>query len=117
ELLPRLAAEPGVVQSVLTGNTRSNAALKLSVFGLDQWLDVDAGAFGSDHADRRELVPIAMARAADRHGRRFQPGEVWVVGDTAHDLACARAAGSHCALVATGHSCRDELDGIGADAV
>jgi hypothetical protein len=34
----------------------------------------------------------------------WHPGldEVWIVGDTPRDLACARAVGVHCALVATG---------------
>ena len=111
-LLARLDKEPDVVQSVLTGNTRANAALKLAVFGLDQWIDLDAGAFGSDHADRRELVPIARQRSGVADS-----ATVWVVGDTPNDLACARAGGARCLLVGTGHAGMDALNALGADAV
>jgi phosphoglycolate phosphatase-like HAD superfamily hydrolase len=116
EVLARLAAVPGVLQTVLTGNVEPNMRVKLRVFGLDRWLDLDVAATGSDSADRRDLVPIAMRRVADRRGIRFEPDEVWVVGDTARDLECAQVVGSHCALVATGRSSQG-LDGLGADVV
>jgi phosphoglycolate phosphatase len=115
-VLARLAVTPGVVQTVLTGNVEPNMRVKLGVFGLDRWLDLDVAATGSDSADRRELVPIALRRVAERRGIRFEPDEVWVVGDTARDLECARVVGAHCVLVATGRGAGD-LDGLGADAV
>lgn len=103
ELLSTLAADDGVAQSVLTGNTVANAATKLAAFELDQWLDLEIGAYGSDNPDRLALVPVAVARAAELRGRSFAPEDVWVIGDTRHDLACARAASAHCLLVRTGH--------------
>ena len=117
ELLATLHADARVLQSALTGNTQVNAAAKLVAFGLDRWIDLEVGAYGSDHADRRQLVPIALDRAKRLRDRVFEPSEVWVVGDTPHDLACARAAAVRCALVATGRVPKDELTGIGADAV
>jgi phosphoglycolate phosphatase len=116
-LLPRLHDDPGMLQSVLTGNIAANALVKLAAFGLDRWLDLDVGAFGSDHHDRRELVPIAMKKARKRHGRSYEPADVWVVGDTPKDLACARAGGARCLLVATGHFPASELRSLEADAV
>jgi phosphoglycolate phosphatase len=115
ELLAALHADPHVLQSVLTGNLAANALVKVGAFGLDAWLDLEVGAFGSDHHDRRELVPIALERAARLRGRHFAPAQVWVVGDTANDLACARAAGARCLLVATGRWTRDQLAGLGPD--
>jgi phosphoglycolate phosphatase-like HAD superfamily hydrolase len=117
EVLRRCASAEGVVSSVLTGNLAGNALVKLRAFGLDQWLDLRVGAYGSDHHDREELVPIALAKAAAHHAGRFTAGDTWVIGDTPRDLACARAGGARCALVATGNYGRDELDGLGADAV
>ena len=117
EVLSRLHDEPEVVQSVLTGNTAANAAVKLRAFSLDRWLDLDVGAFGSDRHDRGQLVPVALERARLRHGRSFAPGQVWVVGDTAGDLACARAGGARCLLVATGPASVDELRALRADRV
>jgi phosphoglycolate phosphatase-like HAD superfamily hydrolase len=116
EVLARLALVPGVLQTVLTGNVEPNMRVKLGVFGLDRWLDLDVAATGSDSPDRRELVPVAMRRVAERRRISFDPDEVWVVGDTPRDLECARVVGAHCALVATGRNPGD-LDGQGADVV
>lgn len=114
--LGRLAAAPEVVQTVLTGNVAANAAVKLGAFGLERWLDLELGAFGSDHADRSRLVPVAVGRVAERRGRRFEPEQVWVVGDSANDLACARASGARCLLVGTGGAAIEELEALGPDA-
>lgn len=115
DLLARLHADPSVLQSVLTGNTAANAALKVRAFGLDRWLDLEVGAYGSDHHDREMLVPLAVERAEQLRGRRFTADRVWVVGDTPRDLACARAAGARCLLVATGRFALDQLRRAGAD--
>jgi phosphoglycolate phosphatase len=117
EVLEALASRPGVVQSVVSGNLAANARLKLAAFGLDRWLDLEVGAYGSDHADRNELVPLALRRVEQLHGRRFDPSQVWVVGDTPLDLGCAQAAGARCLLVGTGRFGFAELEPLEADAV
>jgi phosphoglycolate phosphatase len=117
DLLPRLAAEEEVVQTVLTGNIAPNAMVKVAAFGLDRWLNLEMGAFGSDDRDRSKLVPIALTKVEAARGRRFSPGEVWVVGDSPNDLACARAGGVRCLLVATGRSGYDELQALRPDAL
>lgn len=119
EVLPALARDPSVVQSVLTGNTAANAAVKLAAFDLAPWIDLDVGAFGSDDADRRVLVPIALARARRLRGFTGGPGDVVIVGDTVRDYECAVAGGARCVLVATGRVTYDELraGAPGADAV
>lgn len=116
-LLAELHEDPRVVQSVLTGNTASNAAVKLEAFALDRWLDVEVGAFGSDDSDRERLVPIALERVRRLRGRELAPDDVWVVGDTPRDLACARAGGARCLLVATGRFPIGELEAEGPDEV
>ena len=117
ELLARLASVAGVRQSVLTGNIAPNAVVKLAAFGLDRWLDLEVGAYGSDHADRNRLVPFALERVRRLRGEVIGAEDVWVVGDTANDLACARAGGARCLLVGTGRVDTSELAGLGADAV
>ena len=117
ELLPRLHDDPDVIQSILTGNLAANAAVKLGAFHLERWFDLDVGAYGSDHHDRRELVPVARAKAAAHYGRAFEPRETWVIGDTPRDLECARADGARCLLVATGRYSFEDLAGLDADAV
>jgi phosphoglycolate phosphatase len=114
-LLGRLSREPDVVQTILTGNIAPNAAVKLAAFGLERWFDLTLGAYGSDHRDRCELVPVAIGRFRERYGS--EPDEVWVIGDTPRDLECARAGGARCLLVATGRPSFEELAALGADAV
>ncbi|HEX7166947.1 MAG TPA: haloacid dehalogenase-like hydrolase [Acidimicrobiales bacterium] len=117
DLLPRLHADPDVLQSVLTGNLAANAAVKLGAFRLERWFDLDVGAYGSDHHDRTELVPIARRKAEEQYGRSFAPEETWVIGDTPRDLECARAGDARCLLVATGRFDFEDLSGLDADAV
>lgn len=116
-VLEALDKEEAVVCSLLTGNVHPNALVKVAAFGLERWLNLDVGAYGSDHADRDELIPIALSRLWANRGVRLDPPAVWVVGDTPRDLRCARAAGARCLLVATGRHPLEELAALGADAV
>jgi phosphoglycolate phosphatase len=115
EILPRLDADADVDQTVLTGNIAPNAMVKVAAFGLDRWLHLEMGAYGSDHADRNELVPIAVHKVKAALGHSYTPDEIWVVGDAPNDLACARAAGVRCLLVATGRPSFDELSALHPD--
>jgi phosphoglycolate phosphatase-like HAD superfamily hydrolase len=122
EILPGVSAllerlrRPDTVQTVLTGNTAANAAVKLDAFDLSRWLDLEVGAYGSDDADRNALVEVALTRVERSYGR-FDRSRVWVIGDTPLDAACARAGGVHCLLVASGFAARAALDAAGADHV
>ncbi len=95
----------GIVQTVLTGNIEPTARMKLDAVGLDSYLDLDIGAYGSDHEDRTELVPIARQKAASQ----YDVDEIVVVGDTPRDIACARAGGARVVCVATGSYSVDAL--------
>ncbi len=116
-LLDRLASDDRFHQTALTGNIAPNARVKLAAFGLDRFLDLAIGAYGSDDPDRSNLVPVALARAADQRGLRFGTGEVWVIGDAPNDLACARAGGVRCLLVGTGGTALDVLAALEPDAL
>jgi len=101
----------------VTGNIAPNARLKLEAVGLlPGVIRLELGAYGSDHGNRDNLVPIALRRCRAA-GVDIDEARVWVVGDTPRDLACARAAGVRCLLVATGGCPFEELAAAGADAV
>lgn len=117
DVLGALARRPDVAQGVVTGNLRPNAVVKLAAFGLDRYVDFDLGAYGSDHLDRNRLVPLARGRAEARLGGPIATEDTWIIGDTPLDLACARAGGVRCLLVATGTYGLDELAGLQPDAV
>jgi phosphoglycolate phosphatase-like HAD superfamily hydrolase len=128
--VPEMAADPTdgadggeaghIHQSVLTGNIRSVAEVKLAALGLREWLDLCIGAYGDDHEDRTELVHVARRRAAAVHGRsaaEFGGTATVVIGDTPLDIAAALAAGARAVGVATGSYSANDLAMAGADAV
>jgi phosphoglycolate phosphatase len=106
-----------VIQSVLTGNVRAMADVKLSVLGLAGYLDLDAGAYGSESEDRADLVPVARRNAAARYGADFSGTATVLVGDTPLDVRAALDAGARAVGVATGPFTAAELHAAGAHAV
>lgn len=117
EALAALAELPGVVQSVLTGNMRRLALVKLTASGLAGLLDLDVAAFGDDHAVRADLVDVARGLAERAYGVAFPAGSVVLVGDTPLDVAAALARGATAVGVATGSFTQAELRAAGAHTV
>lgn len=115
--LTALAGRAGLVQSVVTGNIRPLAELKLSSFGLARQLDFEVGGYGSDHSDRAVLVRRSVARAAAKYGAAVAGRQVVVVGDTVHDIAGAVDNGVVAVGVASGATSAAELAAAGADVV
>jgi phosphoglycolate phosphatase-like HAD superfamily hydrolase len=114
-LLEMLSARSDVFLGLLTGNFEQGARIKLEHFNL--WHYFKCGAFGDDAADRNALVPFAVDRARSSGLQRIAPGDVFVVGDTPHDVACARAAAAVPIAVATGSFSAADLRESGADVV
>jgi phosphoglycolate phosphatase len=109
-----LLKDRGVSLGLLTGNLEEGARIKLSPFRLnDYFLD---GAFGSDHEDRNELLPVAIKKFTSR-GFPYAPEECIVVGDTPRDVICAKVHGAFCIAVATGPYSKEELLRTDADIV
>ncbi|MBO0802741.1 MAG: haloacid dehalogenase-like hydrolase [Nocardiopsaceae bacterium] len=109
-----------VRQSVLTGNVRPLAEVKLAALGLRDRLDLCIGAYGDDHEARTELVHVARRRAAAVHGRL--PGDFGgtatvVIGDTPLDIEAALATGARAVGVATGSYPASALAEAGAHVV
>jgi phosphoglycolate phosphatase-like HAD superfamily hydrolase len=93
---------------LVTGNVEPIAYEKLDAQGLADYFPV--GAFGSDHAERNRLPALATRRARKHAGHAFRPDRhTVIVGDTPHDIECARAAGAQAVAVSTGRYSRDEL--------
>src|SRR5205823_3359067 len=87
-------AAAGIRQSLLTGNVRPLAALKLRRAGLGPGLDLDAGAYGDAHEVRAELVSVARRAARQAYGRDFPGAATVLVGDTPLDVEAALATGA-----------------------
>jgi phosphoglycolate phosphatase-like HAD superfamily hydrolase len=125
-VLPGAAAALSLIgghahQSVLTGNIRPLAEVKLAALGLREGLDLCIGAYGDDHEDRAELVQVARRRASAVHGESlassFAGRSTIVIGDTPLDISAALSAGARAVGVATGSYSAADLKAAGAHAV
>ncbi|MCI3221996.1 HAD family hydrolase [Streptomyces sp. NP-1717] len=101
-------AVANVRQTVVTGNVRAVAEIKLNVFGLDTHIEWDVGAYGEDADLRPALVDLALARSS------IAAGETVLIGDTLADVEGGLESGVCVIAVATGRSSSAELREAGA---
>ena len=106
--------DAGAGVGLLTGNYERTAHLKIALVGFDR-THVPFGAFGADGPSRRHLTPVAIERAAAHLGRSFDPARVTIIGDTPHDIDCAKAHGCRALGVGTGPYSPERLLAAGAD--
>lgn len=111
-ILERLSGRPDVLLALLTGNTRLGAAAKLGHYGLAGYFSL--GAFADGTRDRLTIARNALALAEARAGEEIPPARRFVIGDTPHDVACARAIEARAVMVATGGYSVPELSAAGA---
>ncbi len=113
DLLGRLAGRADLLLGLLSGNLARGARLKLAPLGL--WDPFAFGAFADVSEIRREIAGHAVEEVRRRLGAAFRPDRVTVVGDTEHDVSCARAHGLRAVAVATGSRTRELLAAEGPD--
>jgi phosphoglycolate phosphatase len=107
ELIDELDENPTVFLGLLTGNIERGARIKLGRFGLNDYFHI--GAYGSDSADRMRLPEVALQRANDFFAVQFEPEELVIIGDSIHDIRCARGFGAKAIGVNTGLTKREDL--------
>jgi phosphoglycolate phosphatase len=117
EAVAALNELPGIVQSVLTGNFRPVARIKLAAFGLDRHIDFEVGAYGSDDSIRANLVKVARQRAALNYHTTFDETTTILIGDTPSDAEAAHMGGATVIAVASGRSSIDDLRAAKAEVV
>jgi phosphoglycolate phosphatase-like HAD superfamily hydrolase len=117
DALRELAHQGDIVQSVLTGNTRPSAEIKLRAFDLDKYLNMEVGAYGTDAEARAGLVTIARQRAEAAYRTRFDQSSIVLIGDTPNDVEAALSSGTRIIAVATGSSSTADLTVAGAATV
>jgi phosphoglycolate phosphatase-like HAD superfamily hydrolase len=110
-LLDSLAGIKRSLVGLLTGNVREGAARKLDFYGLGGRFAF--GGFGDDTGERCEIAATALAEArrhaAGRNGHSTELAGVMVIGDTEHDITCARSIGAVAVAVPTGGATREVL--------
>lgn len=107
ELVAALHDRDDVVLALLTGNIEPGARLKLGGAALNGYFPF--GAFGSDSADRNELPPVAVRRASEICGRRFEGKDVVIIGDSIYDVRCGVPYGATTIAVASGKTPAETL--------
>jgi phosphoglycolate phosphatase-like HAD superfamily hydrolase len=117
EAMAVVARQHGTTASVLTGNSRPTAELKLRAFGLDGYVDFDIGGYGSEAYPKGTLLRVARQRAADSRGVPFGEDATVYIADSPRDVDAARIGGARSLAVASGRASAAELRDAGADAV
>ena len=105
EILEYLRGRSDVRSYLLTGNTRAGAWAKLTHYNLIQYFP--DGAFAEDSGDRGSIARRALELA--KQGGAVDEGGMLVIGDTPHDVECARTIDARAIVVATGGYTLEEL--------
>mgnify|MGYP001070313927 CR=1 FL=1 len=107
-LLEALERENQFLLGLVTGNSQGVVVHKLWAVGINPGL-YTAGPFGDDHLNRNALPALALYRMSQLIGSQVPADKALVIGDTPHDIACARHSGLKVLSVATGLYPYDEL--------
>jgi len=105
EILEQLRGRSDVRSYLLTGNTRGGARAKLTHYGLIDFFP--DGAFAEDTRARATIAERALTLA--RRAGHVPEQDMFVIGDTPHDIECANAIGVRTIAVATGGYSVEEL--------
>lgn len=116
----RLRGVPAVTLGLLTGNFEDTGCLKLRASGIDPGVFA-VRVWGDDSPhdppERHHLGAVGLERYCAMGGRRLEPGRITIIGDTPHDVACAKRNSARCLAVATGSYSMAQLEEAGADRV
>jgi phosphoglycolate phosphatase-like HAD superfamily hydrolase len=105
EILEHVRGRSDVRSYLLTGNTRAGARAKLTYYGLSEFFS--DGAFAEDVGARADIAVRALELA--RRAGPVGDETIFVIGDTPHDIECAKPIGAKTIAVATGGYSVEEL--------
>ena len=107
ELLQELSGHSEVLLALLTGNFEASGRHKLLLPEINHYFPF--GAFADDAPSRNELPAVAVEKARQLTGKTFVNHDIIIIGDTEHDIACARVLNAKSIAVATGNFSTREL--------
>ncbi|MFE7808216.1 HAD family hydrolase [Streptomyces sp. NPDC057430] len=117
EALRSVHERPDYVPTIVTGNLKPNALLKLAAFDLGGYVDAEIGGYASDDQHRPVLVGIAQKRAQAKHGTIFTRANTVIIGDSLEDVRTGLEGGAPVVAVASGKTSAASLRDAGADLV
>ncbi len=107
KLLDELSARSELIVGLLTGNFEGSGRHKLLLPDINHYFPF--GAFADDGESRNDLPQVAVEKAYQLTGTRFSEQNIIIIGDTEHDIACARVLNAKSIAVATGTYSTEEL--------
>lgn len=107
ELLERLFTMNNIALGLLTGNFTESAKIKLSSHNLNRFFRF--GAFGDDAPVRNLLPEVAKRRMDELFNTNISFNNTFIIGDTIHDVRCAKYAGAVAVAVGTGWGKPEDL--------
>ena len=107
QLLSLLSSRTDVILGLETGNLESAAYLKLKRGDIGHYFSF--GGFGSDSDDRTELVRVAIERGRKLNHDAIPDENIFLIGDSPHDIVAGRNSGVNTIAVGTGRADRNKL--------
>ena len=101
EILAHLHARDNNKILLLTGNSIQGAEIKLRHFGLDHYFDFSRSAFAASHERRVDIARSAF-KIVQENWDDPSHHNLYVLGDTPHDIECGKAIGAYTIGIATG---------------
>jgi phosphoglycolate phosphatase-like HAD superfamily hydrolase len=105
--LKELVETENIYVGLATGNIEAGAKIKLDRANLNRFFNF--GAYGSDSAEREQIIKIAAKRGYSLAKEPIDKGQTYVVGDTPNDIVAAKKAGFKSVAIASGRYSRKEL--------
>lgn len=115
--LAAVASMPDTVQTVVSGSTRANATAKLVAFGLDTYLNLAVGGFGSVNYPKASLIQSIRLHAAGEGGRPYKEEETVFVAGSVPDVRAALIGGATPIGVLSDSSTEGQLRDAGAQII
>src|SRR5690606_18309273 len=114
ELLDALEADGSFTLGLLTGNYPETGAIKLRAAGIDPdrfQIAVWGCDSPQDPPAREHLPGVGITRFFERFGREIAGEQILIIGDTPHDVSCAKAHGCRVLAVGTGSFGAEHMPG------
>ncbi len=107
ELLDYIDKHPALFNGLLTSNFRIGARTKLDSVMISGYFNV--GGFGDIRGEKWDAALAGIEEAESHFGVSFTKRDVFVIGDSAYDIECAKRLGAVSVGVATGWTDIDTL--------
>lgn len=114
-VLEACQAREDLLLGLATGNLEAGAKIKLARAGLQKYFSF--GGFGSDAIQRTDMVRAAIRRTWEAAGFEVPHEQIYVIGDTPHDILCAHEAGVRAIGVGAARFSCEELTHYHPDAL